>query len=212
MNSPTDAYKALKASLRHIGKILARVPEDECISALDHLKVQSFILLAHAAFEQYIEEIVTAVSREAHSQLKRQNRICRAMLSLVASEAMQQVNDDIARRKIKAAAASDLLVFASSAVANLTQDIRANHGVTTEDQNRLFLQIGIAPEEVDLGVSAALDAFGTKRGSIAHKFKMQTHETRSSVLSETNQILNGLLTFDAEACAKLHEGMQFSDS
>lgn len=207
MKSPTEPYRALSASLRNIRKILARVPESECVSPLDHLKVQSYVLLAHAAFEQYIEEIVTVVSREAHSQLKKNDRVCRAMLSLVASEAMQQVDDDVARRKIKSSVATDLLGFASSAVANLTLDIQANHGVTTADQRKLLLQIGVDPEEVDLTVSAALNAFGTKRGSIAHKVKMKTTETRSSVLSETKQIRTGLIAFDAAACLQLQEGM-----
>lgn len=207
MKSPTEPYRALKGSLKNIQKILVRVPEVECVSALDHLKVQSFVLLAHAAFEQYIEDIVTLVSREAHSQLKKDDRVCRAMLSLVASEAMQQVDDNVARRKIRLSMASDLLGFASSAVANLTLDVIANHGVTTADQRKLLLQIGVDPEEVDLTVSAALNAFGTKRGTIAHKVKMKTSETRSSVLSETQQILNGLLAFDAAACFQLREGM-----
>ncbi|KGM86637.1 hypothetical protein rosmuc_02930 [Roseovarius mucosus DSM 17069] len=207
MKSPTEPYKSLVASLRNIRKILARVPESECVSPLDHLKVQSYVLLAHAAFEQYIEEIVTVVSRNAHSQLKKDDRVCRAMLSLVTSEAMHQVEGDVARRKIKSSMASDLLGFASSAVANLTLDIQANHGVTTADQRKLLLQIGIDPEQVDLTVSAALNAFGTKRGSIAHKVKMKTSETRSSVLSETTQILTGLLAFDAAACLQLQEGM-----
>lgn len=207
MKSPTEPYRASKGSLKNIQKILVRVPEVECVSALDHLKVQSFVLLAHAAFEQYIEDIVTLVSREAHSQLKKDDRVCRAMLSLVASEAMQQVDDNVARRKIRLSMASDLLGFASSAVANLTLDVIANHGVTTADQRKLLLQIGVDPEEVDLTVSAALNAFGTKRGTIAHKVKMKTSETRSSVLSETQQILNGLLAFDAAACFQLREGM-----
>ena len=208
MKSPTEPYKELQLALKNIRKILARVPEDECVSALDHLKVQSYVLLAHAAFEQYMEEVVTLVSREAHSQLKKDDRVCRAMLSLIVSEAMQQADDDIARRKIKASMAADLLDFASKAVSNLTLDIQANHGVTTSDQKKLFLQIGIDPEEVDLAVSTALNAFGTKRGSIAHKVKMQTSETRSSVLSETTQILTGLLAFDDAACLQLRESMK----
>lgn len=207
MKSPTEPYKALNASLKNIRKILVRVPDSECVSPLDHLKVQAYVLLAHAAFEQYMEDIVTAVSREAHVQLKKNNRVCRAMLSLVASEAMLQVDDAIARRKIKSSVATDLLGFASSAVSNLTLDIQSNHGVTTADQKKLLLQIGIDPEEVDLTVSAALNAFGTKRGYIAHKVKMKTSETRSSVLSETKQILNGLIAFDTAACQQLQEGM-----
>lgn len=211
MKSPTDPYKSLTASLTNVKKILARVPEGECVSALDHLKVQSYVLLAHAAFEQYMEEIVALISREAHAQLKKENRVCRAMLCLVASEAIQQVDDDIARRKIKASMATDLLSFASKAVSNLTVDIKENHGVTTSDQRKLFLQIGVDPEETDLTVSAALNAFGTKRGSIAHKVKMKTSETRSSVLSETSQILGGLLAFDAAACLQLSEGMKLEE-
>lgn len=174
---------------------------------MDHLKVQSYILLAHAAFEQYIEGLVLLVSREAHSQLKNNDRVCRAMLSLVTSEAMLQVDVDVARRKIKSALTSDLLGFATSAVANLTRDIEANHGITTANQRKLLLQIGVDPEAVDLTVSAALNAFGTKRGSIAHKVKMQTSETRSSVLSETKQILDGLRSIDFAACSLLSERM-----
>lgn len=207
MQSPTEPYKALKASLKNVRKILARVPESGCDSALDHLKVQSYILLAHAAFEQYIEEIVLLVSREAHSQLKNNDRVCRAMLCIVASEAILQIDDAVARRKIKSSLASDLLSFASSAVSNLTLDINANHGITTADQRKLLLQIGVDPEKVDLTVSAALNAFGTKRGSIAHKVKIQTSETRSSVLSETEQILSGLLKIDSAACSQLSESM-----
>lgn len=207
MKSPTEAYKTLKSSIQNIRKILVRVPPSVCVTPLDHLKVQAYMLLTHAAFEQYIEDLVTVVSREAHSQLKKDGRVCRAMLSLVASEAMLQVDDDVARRKIKSSVATNLLGFASNAVSNLTLDIQSNHGVTTADQRKLLLQIGVDPEEVDLTVSAALNAFGTKRGSIAHKVKIRTSETRSSVLSETEQILRGLLSFDAAACTQLREGM-----
>lgn len=206
MKSPTDPYKTLKVSLKNIEKILARVPKGECASALDHLKVQSYVLLAHAAFEQYIEELVTVVSRAAYNQLKADNRVCRAMLCLIASEAILQV-DDVARRKIKASMAINLIGFASAAVQNLTLDVKGNHGVTTKDQRKLLLQIGVDPEEVDLSVSAALNAFGIKRGAIAHKFKIKTNETRSSILSETEQIFDGLLNIDLAACEQLLDGM-----
>ena len=207
MKLPTEPYKALRASLMNVRKILVRVPSSACVTTLDHLKVQSYMLLSHAAFEQYIEELVTAVSRSAHAQLKKDNRVCRAMLCLVASEAIFQVDDKIGRKKIKSSMATNLVGFASSAVSNLTRDVQANHGVTTADQRKLLMQIGVDPEEVDLAVSAALNAFGTKRGSIAHKVKMKTTETRSSILSETDQILKGLLSFDAAACNQLNEGM-----
>ncbi|WP_334312322.1 HEPN domain-containing protein [Cognatishimia sp. SS12] len=170
---------------------------------MDHLKVQSFVLLSHAAFEQYIEELVSEISKKALSELKNNDEVCRALLCLVASEAMLQVDKEVARRKIRSTAASDLVGFASEAYTNLTRDIKSNHGVTTADQRKLLLQVGIDPEEVDLNVSAALNAFGTKRGNIAHKFKIQTSETRSSVLAETDQIFEGLLNFDKAGCVQL---------
>lgn len=207
MQSPTKPYRDLKSSLANIKKILTRVPENECLTALHHLKVQSYILLSHAAFEQYIEELVTSISQSAFLDLKNNDKVCRAMLCLVASEAMLQVDADVARRKIKFNVGYDLLNFASQSVSNLTVDARANNGVTTADQKKLLLQIGIDPEFVDLSVSAALNAFGTKRGSIAHKVKITTSETKSSVLSETEQILTGLRNIDIAACAQLHERM-----
>ncbi|WP_366931296.1 HEPN domain-containing protein [Nitratireductor sp.] len=207
MKSPTDPYISLRTSLKNIKKILIRVPESECRTELDHLKVQSYILLSHSAFEQYIEDIVLLISREAHTQFKKEKRVCRAMLSIVAHEAIKQVDDEISRRKIKSSVASNLLDFASIAVSNINIDVKSNHGITTANQRSLLLPIGIDPEETNLTVSAALNAFGTKRGSIAHKFKMKTNETRNSVLSETTEILRGLLIIDQAACLQLYEGM-----
>jgi len=70
------------------------------------------------------------------------------------------------------------------------------------------LQIGVDPEEIDLGTSAALHAYGVKRGDFAHKFKITTKETRSSITNETKQIFDGLQNFDVAACVQLHEGMK----
>ena len=207
MNSPTDSYNNLKNALAGVQHIMVRVPQNECISKLDHLKVQSYIMLSHAAFEQYIEDIARQVSRKAHKQLKDHNRVCRALLALVTSEAMLQVDEGVARRKIRASAANDLIEFSRAAVANLTIDVNSNNGITTNDQRKLLLPIGVDPEAVDLNASAALHAFGTKRGDIAHKVRMQTAETRSSILTETSQIFSGLKSFDIAACQQLEDGM-----
>ncbi|MEG9862241.1 MAG: HEPN domain-containing protein [Parvularculales bacterium] len=207
MESPTENYKNLKHSLNDTKKILNRVPKDQCVTLLDQLKVKSYVLLAHAAFEQYIEELVRETSHEAHLQLKQKNRICRALLSLISSEATSQVDDKKARRKINASIASNLYKFAEEAKSNLAQDIHENNGVSTNDQEKLLIPIGVDPEQVDLAVYNALHAFGKKRGEIAHKAKMKIEDTRSSVITDTNEILKGLLNFDIAACANLNEGM-----
>jgi hypothetical protein len=207
MKSPTEPYKKLQTALGDVQRIVHRVPKTECVSALDHLKVQAFILLAHAAFEQYFEELVTQIVVDAHSQLKDSNRVCKAMLCLVSSEAMLQQISDIPRRKIQSSVANDLLNFATHAKNKLMKDIHGNNGVTTKDQKKMLLPIGVDPEVVNLDISAALNAFGIKRGGIAHKFKMSTTETRNSIVGETSIILSGLLDIDAAACGQLREGM-----
>ncbi len=203
MKSPTNAYKNLRGSMTKIQRILARVPKDVCQTDLHHLKVQSYVLLSHSAFEQYMEELVLFVSRAALKQLKEENTVCRAMVSLVASEAMQQADESISRRKIKASAARDLLGFAKSAVSNMHIDVQGNHGITSADQQKLMLPIGVDPDGEHLDVFAALNAFGVKRGAIAHKLRIKTEATKSSVLSETDEILRGLARIDADACSQL---------
>lgn len=207
MKSPTEPYKKLRKALRDLKPLLARMPLHECRTQLHHLKVQSFVVLAHAAFEDYLEDLSRACSDSAIDRINTAGTITRTLVCMIASEVVAQIDEDTPRKKIKADVASDLQQFANCAKVNHVQSIKDNNGIRTANLKHILTPIGVDAEECDLPTANALNAFGVKRGSIAHSFVIQTAETKSSVQGEVETIFKGLLNFDRRACECLAEGM-----
>ncbi len=203
MKSPTEQYKTLKNNLKEVASIMNRVPQHECNTRVHHLKVQSFILLSHAAFEEYLEDLVKTVSCEAIKLYKNDDLITKCLVKMMICETIAQLDDGNSRIKIKAEVAKNFSTFAHLAKVNLDKQILKNHGIRLENQKSLLLSIGVDPMESDSSTASALDGFGVKRGNIAHKVKINTEETRKSILSDINVMRDGLLEFDKSACESL---------
>ena len=208
MKSPTEHYRKLRVTLGEIRVIMRSVPQLTCDSKLHHLKVQSYILLCHAAFEEYVEELVRLVSTEAIRLLNEELTITRTLISMTACETIAQLDESVARKKIKSDVASNFETFANLAKINFHKQIDENHGIRGLNLRSLFLPIGIDPEACDLPTFSALDALGLKRGNIAHKVIIKRSETRSSILSETDVIFRGLLEYDIAAVELLRQRMK----
>ena len=80
MNSPTTHYLSLKDSLKQLNILVYRVDPIECKTDLQDLKLQSYILLSHAIFEEYLERLAGEIAAEARKILKNQNQISKALL------------------------------------------------------------------------------------------------------------------------------------
>jgi hypothetical protein len=200
MNSPTPEYKNLKISLRNVTKILSRVPETENTTTLHHLKVQSFVFLAHAAFEEYLENLASSLMKHSVYNYNTKSQINETILGLITFETVAQFDKETPRKEISFRVVKNTKKYLNLAKTNHEGVISSNHGIKLKDQKAILLPVGIDPEEVDIATSASLDAFGIKRGGFAHTFKIQTNDTRSSVLAATHNIFIGLKSFDEEAC------------
>jgi hypothetical protein len=207
MKSPTAEYKGLRRKLREAKCILQRVPDHSCSSNLHHLKVQSYVLLAHAAFEEYLENISNAIVQESVNRYNSSHTINECIVSLIVFETVAQFDKTTPRKAIKSEVVKKLNQFINLARVNHSNLVSSNNGIKGKDQKALFLPLGIDPEDVDPVTYAALDAFGVKRGGIAHKFKTQTSDTKSSMLQITETIFIGLESLDQEACLVLANHM-----
>lgn len=200
MKSPTRAYAELKKTLGETKRILGNVPHTECTTTLHHLKVKSYILLSHAAFEVYLENLARDICSQAIDLLNSQKIITKTIVCLTAYETIVQLDTDNARKRIKSEVAKDFNTFANAAKSNLIKQIDSNHGIRKENQKSLLVPIGVDPEEVDLPTFSALDSLGIKRGNFAHKTKLIVEETRSSIIRDTDTIRDGLKEYDMAAC------------
>ena len=124
-------------------------------------------------------------------------------MGLVTCGVVDEIERKKGNRKIVEKTFRNIADFSDTAYNNFLKVIGDNHGVKTENQKKLLLPIGLDPERVDLATMAALDAYGTVRGGIAHNFKIMREHSLSQIQSEINQIALGLVNFDEAACEAL---------
>lgn len=210
MQSPTSHYQNLKKSLDSLNPLVRSVDPIGCRTNLQFLKLQSYILLSHAIFEEYLEQLAKEVASEARQKLRNENMISKALLGLIACGIVDEIDPKKSNRKIIEKTFRDIADFSSTAYNGFVNVIDTNNGIKTENQKKLLLPIGLDPARCDPATMAALDAFGTARGGIAHSFKIKREHTLSQVQSEINQITSGLISFDEAACETLSTTMAIS--
>lgn len=205
MRQPTKHLRKLKRSLAQAEKIASRVPEHGSITPLHHLKVQSFVLLSHAAFEEYLEELGRDTAREARRQFKSSGRVTYALVALVTAKLIDEVALEKAKKRITEELISNLDVFSESALNRYEAVVRDNNGILERNQKNILYPIGIDPEATDTVLMNALHAYGQSRGSIAHSFSMvRTEYTLGGVKSDIATLLAAISSYDKAACDSLN--------
>lgn len=199
MRSPTKFYKSLTRNLNKSKKLVAGVNPLECKTELQQLKLQSYILVTHAIIEEYLEAIVYEAGQEAKKALIDRNKICMALMALVATSVADKLPEK-SKKKLSREVSNNLKVFITDAVNSLYYCTRDNHGITKKDQDNLLLRIGIDLENLDLPLSENLNYYGRTRGNIAHNFQIQREETLVDISEKLNQITLGLENLDKEIC------------
>lgn len=117
---------------------------------------KAFILLAHAELEGYLENLATEV--------------CNALIERVKSN---HYDESTSVFLIRTANNSKQHKFVPLEVALEGQGkhesvVKGNNGIKERDYNKLFESLGVDVEDLNPDVMSESDAFGAKRGGIAH--------------------------------------------
>lgn len=194
-------YSDLLQDLSTARKITNGVPLNACNTDLQELKLKSYILMSHAIVEQYLESIALDIAKKALKLLVEEGKFCRALIGLISSGLIGKIDEVGISKKLKREPFEDIELFATTAFGRFRTVVNNNHGIKNDDQLRIFLPIGVDPAVEDFPTMAALDGFGTKRGNIAHTFKINKAHTLSEILGDLETIKNGLIAYDT-ACLK----------
>ncbi len=203
MEHPTTHYEALVKSIDEMKPLIRRVNPLFCETPLQALKVRSYILLSHAALEEYLEDLCKNVAGIAVKKYRDESKITRALLGLISSGLLDDISIGKAKKKVKQDLFHDIEIFAGEALTQFYNIIKNNNGIKKANQLSLLLPIGVDPESTDSATLAALDAFGTKRGDVAHKAKIVKEHTLSEIDGDLTSILAGLKLFDQASCNAL---------
>lgn len=71
MRTPTKYLKELRTALKQAEVLVSEVRQTIPMSKKDTLRVRSYVLITHAAMEEYIEKLTLEVALEARSRLKK---------------------------------------------------------------------------------------------------------------------------------------------
>jgi hypothetical protein len=120
--------------------------------------IRAFRILSHAEFENFIEDLATAISQRAYQKFTQQGtsgRVLRHIHQSFCREKEIELSDS----------ESDRL---QSAFRKFNATVKKNHGLRSTNIQSLFLPLGIDPSEFDTAWLNSMDTFGESRGAVAH--------------------------------------------
>ena len=202
MKSPTTHYRLLVSSLKKARLIIRGVNKLGCTTDLQHLKLQAYILLCHAALEQYIEDLALSAAKSARDIFVTKGVVTKTLLALISSK----IVDDISQKstlKLTSELSSNVDIFSKEAFNRYHSIIISNNGIIKKDQKNILVPIGVDPESVDIVLMNILHAFGARRGEVAHKFRVQRAETLTAVETELTTIVKNIIAYDQAVCEAL---------
>lgn len=202
MRSPTIHYKGLTSSLRKAKLVTGGVNKIGCETDLQHLKLQSYILLCHSALEQYVEDLGMAAALSARSDFSKSGIITKTLVALISSKLVEDIPEK-SKLKLTSELTSNIEEFSKEAFNRYRSVVKANNGIVDKDQRKILIPVGVDPESVDVVLMNNLHAFGSKRGEVAHKFRVRREETLSSVESDLRAICDGIVAYDQAVCDSL---------
>lgn len=125
----------------------------------DQNLIKSYILLSHAEFEKYFEDIALAVIENAKAKYDESGETSIALLNLVLILKKEFSNNEDASFRL------------NKLYSNYRALIESNHGIRKTNINELLAPIGLPITKLSETYIASLDNFGKKRGQIAHNVR-----------------------------------------
>lgn len=199
MPRESTAFKTYKGALKLVKRIVSRVPHNQNTTVGHELKVRSLLLLSHAVIEEYLEELSREIASSAVSKFKSDGHVTIALLALIGSQKSGFAK--FSQYPLALPSKRDALEgMAREALEKQIEVLDKNHGIRAKSLHELLWPIGIDIERFDAQLYGALDAYGRRRGAVAHKIGAQISDTRSSLFSELTSISTLLKRLDEEAC------------
>lgn len=181
----TNEYQHLQRRLQSISSTFeVLMPDDPLDEALEDKQniIKSYILLCHAEFEKYFEDIALGIIKKAKEQYDSNNITSEPLLHLALMLKKDFTNEDAKARLDK--------LFS-----NYRALLDKNHGIKKANIDEMFAPLGMPISGMSDTYLEALENFGKKRGQIAHNVKeaLTTTYSFSNEKAAINALLNDTL-------------------
>ncbi len=158
----TERFAVALEQIDELRRRLVRIDPAGAYTELEYIKTRAFVLLAHGALEDYIEQICIEVADAAIAAFNADDRARRTIVTLLYYGA------DNDPSKVSPAGQWQIRQALKDSRARLLGWRDANNGIKEKDVLRLFLPVGVS--EADMGATwlQAMSDLGELRGRVAH--------------------------------------------
>lgn len=163
----TPRFSSLKARVAQLDRhLLPPIKPAGNYTAREYDMVRSYIVLAHAEIENYIEDLAEAVIAATELRWRSDKRSGRGAAALLLYHDKRATTPSSLAGQSSSATLDTAL---GAAIRRHREYIsRENHGVKEKNLLRLLLPIGILDHQLDPVWLANMDSFGAQRGIVAH--------------------------------------------
>lgn len=196
-------YRDAKTSCYLAKSLLTNLPRAQILGDWEQVNLRSYIVLTHAAFEEYLEGMSKRLLNTTISLLSR-DMVCIGALALISSYRAKQENMrevypgtgrmiDAIRTRVNCAQVAHETV------------IKNNNGIKPSSVAALMKPFGIELERFAVLLNE-LQMFGERRGGLAHTGSIAVVETVADTVIRVDFILRELRLFERHAfncCGRL---------
>lgn len=201
MTESSAEYFRLECALAEAGGLLSDLPPHNIVNRIHELKLRSYVLLCHAAIEEYLERVSIAVLRESLEAFRADGKV-RDPLVCACSYYKINVSQEVSSRRNGDSFRDILLALSARAIEEHDVALEGIYGIKTKDQDAILLPIGIKLFDFDRLLSQNLNSFGVTRGSFAHRFGLKHIVPRAGVESTVRGIFGLLQNLDNFLCER----------
>lgn len=191
----TKEYNYLESRIKSITKSFEEViPSDQLIQTDDKFQniIKSYILLCHAEFEKYFEDVCLKIIRNAKEKFDKSGETSTPLLCLCL----------MMRKEFKNEPSRERL---DNLYSNYHALIQANHGIKKANIKEMLNPVSLISEDLSELYLESMEAFGKKRGEIAHNasnalkslynFQIEKNEIHNILSMTLEQIDNKAETY-----------------
>jgi len=201
MPETSVSFGRLELALANASSLLSDLPLHDVGGTLEQLRLRSYVLICHAAFEEYLEQLSLAVLSESLKCFESDGKIRDPLLCACG---YYKLLPGLAGRDRKIGdAAHDLLYdMFKKAINEHASAIDGVHGIKTKDQEAILLPVGVNLFDFDRVLSQALNSFGGNRGKYAHGLGAKMMTPRAGWESTVQNLRRLILPLDNMLCER----------
>ncbi len=194
-------FARLEIALVEAGSLLVDLPLHDVGNRIQQLKLRSYVLLCHAAIEEYLEQLSMSVLHESLKGYEMDGRIRDSLLS-ACSYYKILLSDEVKVRNSGDSSQDLLLRIFRRSITEHSSSIDGVHGIKTKDQDAVLLPIGVRLFDFDRLLSQSLHSFGGVRGKFAHGLGFRVITPRVGLENTVGNIFKLLQPLDNMLCER----------